>query len=95
MAPYQRPGVPEAHGLSRAQCEAAAWAVTPDSKRYPGAAAINLAISVALGTPLPMLFYSAPGVKRVQDAVYGWVARNRGRLPGDTPYCRQHPDECG
>jgi predicted DCC family thiol-disulfide oxidoreductase YuxK len=94
MAPYQKPGVPEAHGLSRAQCEAAAWAVTQDSRRYPGAAAINLALSVALGTSLPMLFYSVPGVKRVQDAAYDWVARNRGRFPGDTPYCTQHPEEC-
>lgn len=70
MAPYQKPGVPEAHGLSLAQCKAAARAVTLDSNRYMGAAAINLALSVALGTALPVRFYSAPGIKQLQDAVY-------------------------
>lgn len=94
MAPYQRPGVPEAHGLSLAQCKAVAWVVTLDSNRYTGAAAINLALSVALGTLLPMRFYSAPVIKQLQDRAYAWIARNRDRLPGGTPYCEQYPDEC-
>jgi len=69
--------------------------VTPDGKRYGGAGAINLAVSVALGTPLPMRVYSVPGVRRLQEASYRWVARNRRRLPGETPYCKRLPAECG
>lgn len=94
MAPFQKPGTLAAHGLSLAQCEASAWAITPDRKRYPGAAAINMALAVALGTRLPLRLYAVPGVKQLQEAAYAWIARNRHRLPGDTPHCRQHPDEC-
>ncbi len=55
---------------------------------------MNAALAAALGTRLPLLLYSLPGVRQVQDAAYSWVARNRGRFPGDTPYCRQQPEEC-
>jgi len=30
LVPCQRPGAPERYGLTRAQCEEAAWAITPD-----------------------------------------------------------------
>ncbi len=91
--PYQKPGAPEAHGLSVAECEAAAWAVTPGGS-YAGAAATNTVLAAVLGTRLPLLLYATPGIKLLQDGAYAWVARNRRRLPGDTPYCRRHPDEC-
>ncbi len=95
MVPFQKPGAPAAHGLSVAQCESAAWAVTPDGRRYPGAAAINLALAVAFGTRVPVWVYAIPGLKQLQDSAYAWIARNRSRLPGDRPYCEQHPEECG
>lgn len=95
--PFQQLGVPEAHGLSLAQCEAAAWAIAGDSdrSRARGAGAINLAVAVALGTLLPVWLYELPGARQLQDAVYDWVVRNRHRLPGDAPYCTQHPARCG
>jgi predicted DCC family thiol-disulfide oxidoreductase YuxK len=95
MVPFQKPGAPAAHGLSLAQCRDAAWAVTPARQRYPGAAATNMALAVALGTRLPLWLYAIPGLRQLQDAAYAWVVRNRGRLPGVTPYCEQHPEECG
>ena len=96
VVPFQQPGVAARHGLSIAQCEAAAWAVTdaPQPKRYRGAGAINLALAVALGTSIPVRLYRLPGIRHVQDAVYEWVVRNRHRLPGVTPYCVEFPDEC-
>ena len=95
--PYQKPGVPASVGLTAEECEAAAWAVSPDGKRYRGAGAINASVSAALGTRLPLLFYVLPGVRRLQDAAYDWAAANRGRLPSflrDRPYCAQHPEQC-
>ncbi len=92
--PSQKPGVPESAGLTRVEVEAAAWAVLPDGRRFSGAGAINWALAVALGTRLPVLVYGLPVLGRTQDRVYAWVARNRSRFPGDTPYCEQHPDEC-
>ena len=93
--PFQRPGVPAAHGLSVAQCEAAVWAVTADGARYRGAGAVNAALAAALGSTLPLRLYGLPGVGWVQERVYELVARHRHRLPGDRPYCEQHPAECG
>ena len=96
VVPFQQPGVPEAHGLTLAQCEAAAWAVTPEPNRarYRGAGAIDAALAVALGTRVPLWLYQVPGIRQLQDAVYALVARIRGRLPGDAPYCEQRPDRC-
>ncbi len=96
VVPFQEPGVPAAHGLTVAECEAAAWAVTPEPgrRRYRGAAATNLAVAVALGTPLPYRFYVVPGIRHIQDAVYAWVVDHRHRLPGDAPFCDQHPERC-
>ncbi len=92
--PYQKPGVPSSAGLTAAQCAAAAWAVAPDGTRYRGAAAINASLAVALKTRLPLLLYALPGVRSLQDQVYDFVAKNRGRLPADEPYCDRHPDQC-
>lgn len=93
--PFQRPGAPPSHGLTVAQCEGAAWAVTPGGRRHRGGAAVALALAVALGTPLPLWFYTLPGSRQLQERVYTRIAANRGRLPGDRPYCEQHPEECG
>lgn len=92
--PFQQAGVPATHGLSSAQCASAAWAVTPDGQRHPGAGAINMVLAVVLGTRLPLWIYALPGIRQLQDRVYAWVARNRSKLRGDTSYCTQHPEAC-
>nr|WP_017973371.1 DUF393 domain-containing protein [Actinopolyspora halophila] len=38
-------------------------------------------------------FLAAPGVRACADAVYRAVARNRHRLPGETPACRLPPEQ--
>lgn len=92
--PFQKPGVPEAAGLTREECRQAVWAVEPTGRRYRGAGAINAALAWALGIPLLLRLYDVALVRRVEDAVYAWVAAHRGRLPGVTPYCQEHPDVC-
>ncbi len=100
VVPYQKPGVPASAGLSVEQCKRAAWAVEPweacGETRccYRGAAAINASLAVALGVRFPLSFYGLPGVGWFQDRLYNLVAVNRHRLPGDTPYCKAHPEEC-
>jgi predicted DCC family thiol-disulfide oxidoreductase YuxK len=61
---------------------------------YTGAEAVNAAVSVALGTRLPILIYRIPGIRQAQDRVYRWVASHRYRFPGKTPYCESHPVGC-
>lgn len=93
--PFQKPGIPESAGLTREQCEAAAWAVEPDGRRHRGAGAVNAALARALDLPILLRLYDLPVIQQIQDAVYDWVAANRQRFPGTTPYCQQHPEECG
>ena len=100
VVPYQKPGVPALAGLSVEQCKWAAWAVELREAcgeircHYRGAAAINASLAVALGVRFPLSFYNLPGVGWIQDCLYGLVAANGHRLPGDMPYCKAHPEEC-
>lgn len=95
VVPFQQPGAPESAGLTLAECEAAAWAISPDGQCYRGAEAINVTLAVVLRIRLPFWLYQLPVVRQLQDAAYEWVARNRSRLPGDQPYCEQYPERCG
>jgi predicted DCC family thiol-disulfide oxidoreductase YuxK len=92
--PYQKPGAAASAGLTVEECEAAAWTVTPEGQRYRAAAAVNAFLALVLGTRFPLLFYALPGVGRLQDLLYNLIAANRGRLPGDEPYCERHPTGC-
>ena len=92
--PFQKSGTPASVGLTLEECKASAWAIAPDGDRYRGAEAVNALVAVALGTAVPLLLYYLPGIRQLQDFFYSVVASNRSRLPGDRPYCAQHPVEC-
>ncbi len=74
--------------VSPADAERASWAITTDGRRIAGAPAIGLAVSVALGSRIPMLAWRLPGVSRILDRVYRWIADNRRRFRGDQPWCQ-------
>jgi len=92
--PFQKTGVPASVGLSLEECKASAWAIAPDGERYRAAEAMNALVACALGTAVPLLLYYLPGIRQLQEFIYSLIASNRSRLPGDRPYCAQHPDEC-
>ncbi|WP_058235042.1 thiol-disulfide oxidoreductase DCC family protein [Devriesea agamarum] len=94
LHPSQRPGVREEFDLTEEQTRAAAWGFR-QGKRYAGAAAINLAVDAALGIRIFSALYRVPGLRQVQNAGYGWVVKNRYRLPGMAPWCNSHPADCG
>ena len=92
--PLQSAGVAERLGIPHEQVlEAMRW-LDSSGAVYGGAEALNAALSVALGTRLPLLIYRIPGIRFIQDAVYRWVADHRYRCPGTTPYCESHPAAC-
>jgi predicted DCC family thiol-disulfide oxidoreductase YuxK len=92
--PLQGQGVAERLGVPDDRLlEAMRW-LDSSGAVYSGAEAWAAAWSVALGTRLPLLFYRIPGVRFAQNAVYRWVAANRYRFPGKTPYCESHPVAC-
>jgi predicted DCC family thiol-disulfide oxidoreductase YuxK len=92
--PYQMPGVPASVGLTAEACRKAAWAVTPEGHRHRGADAVNLVLSVVLGTRIPYALYRLPPIRGAQDRAYDWIAANRHRLPGHEPHCSRYPEEC-
>jgi predicted DCC family thiol-disulfide oxidoreductase YuxK len=91
-APYQRSGVPERLGISRERCAASVQWQGTDGSRAEGAAAVNAALSFALATSWPERIYRRSA--GVQQRLYQWVADNRRRLPGITPWCTRYPDDC-
>lgn len=94
IVPFQNPDRRESLGLTLAQCEAAAWTVRPDGARHRGHAAILDSVGWALGWPGLVRLAYFPGAEPLMRLVYAWVARNRHRLPGRTPHCQKHPEDC-
>lgn len=92
--PFQEPGAPARLGLTYAEAEQAAWAMDAQGARYRGAGAILAALAVLLDWPWLLHLYSFPLLRRLADSAYEWVARNRSRFPGRTPYCQQYPTRC-
>lgn len=82
----------EEAGLTAEDTEREAWLITPQGEALGGAAAVNGALRyVWWARPLTWL-YAVPGLRQVEDAVYRWVARNRGHFPGVTPACEGDAD---
>ncbi|HEY9416008.1 MAG TPA: DUF393 domain-containing protein [Pseudonocardia sp.] len=91
--PHQRPGVPESIGATPSECsESLQWRGS-DSVRLEGAAAVNAALGTAVGTGLPLAVYRH--TSGIQERLYRLVADNRSRLPGVSPWCADHPEDCG
>jgi predicted DCC family thiol-disulfide oxidoreductase YuxK len=72
----------------------AAWAVTDDGTKVGGARAIALALATGRSARWPTWVWKVPGAPWFLDQVYGMVAGNRHRLPGTSPWCIEHPDDC-
>jgi predicted DCC family thiol-disulfide oxidoreductase YuxK len=90
--PYQRPGVPESLGLSRAQCAQSVQWRGADGVRAEGAEAISAALAVALRAEWPRRLHEHTA--SAQHLLYNWVSANRHRLPGVTPWCARYPKDC-
>lgn len=101
LHPSQGDGVLRRFGLSEEDAKAAVWAFQAPEPvagrpgyRYRGAAAANRAVDAALGIRLFVPIYRLAVIRWVQDRVYDWVVANRYRLPGATPWCQVHPEDC-
>lgn len=78
--PHQDPEVAERFPwIPEGAFREAVQLIAPDGSTWEGAgAAEKLARLLPGGGPLALLF-RLPGVRTMADAVYRWVARNRGR----------------
>jgi predicted DCC family thiol-disulfide oxidoreductase YuxK len=92
--PLQSPGAAQRLGIQATSLlESVRW-LDSSGAVYSGAEAANAALSAAVGTRIPLAIYRIPGIRFVEEAVYRWVAANRYRFPGTTPYCQSHPSAC-
>jgi predicted DCC family thiol-disulfide oxidoreductase YuxK len=90
----QSPGTAQRLGIAPASLlESVRW-LDSSGAVYSGAEAANAALSAAIGTRIPLVIYRIPGVRFIEEAIYRWVAANRYRFPGTTPYCQSHPSAC-
>jgi len=90
----QSPGTAQRLGIAPTSLlESVRW-LDSSGAVYSGAEAANAAFSAAIGTRIPLAIYRIPGVRVLEEAVYRWVAANRYRFPGTTPYCESHPSAC-
>ncbi|KAA0081955.1 DUF393 domain-containing protein [Mycolicibacterium sp. P9-64] len=92
--PFQQEGTAQLLGLTESMMHESSWWLDSSGAVYGGAEAINAALSVALGSTLPLRIYRLPGIRGVQEMTYRWVATHRYRFPGTTPYCEAHPVAC-
>lgn len=91
--PLQRPGAADLVGATPQECADAVRWRGADGATAGGAAAVNAALGVALQAGWPEILYAR--TRPLQDAIYAWTARHRGRLPGITPWCVRYPADCG
>jgi predicted DCC family thiol-disulfide oxidoreductase YuxK len=92
--PLQSPGTAQRLGIvPTSLLESVRW-LDSSGAVYSGAEAANAAVSAAIGTRIPLAIYRIPGVGFIEEAAYRWVAANRYRFPGTTPYCQSHPNAC-
>jgi predicted DCC family thiol-disulfide oxidoreductase YuxK len=93
--PFQEPDVPQSYGLTVAQCEQAAWAISVDGHVYRGAQAVSAALDTIVPFPFFLSLYRFPAIKQMEDKVYTWVTNNRRFFPGIRPYCERPGLPCG
>lgn len=92
--PLQTPGTAERLGVADSNLMDSVRWLDAEGNVYAGAEAANAAVSVALGTRIPLMIYRIPGIRSLEEAVYRWVAEHRYRFPGTTPYCESNPVAC-
>lgn len=99
IVPSQEIGALVRYGLTPEQVAASVWFVPrtasehggePTGRRpLGGARAVGAALDTALGVRLFEPVAAAPLLGRLIERGYRWVAANRRRLPGATPWCHR------
>ena len=87
----QQAGVLESVGITREQALHEVWLREGD-RLSGGAEAVSRLLDVLWGLQFFGLVHRIPGIRQFQNWAYRWVADNRYRLPGATPWCELH--EC-
>jgi predicted DCC family thiol-disulfide oxidoreductase YuxK len=97
VIPNQRRGALDRYGITREEAGRAAWAVDRAGRRWEGAGAVNRVLTRIGGgwSALAAPYRLAP-VAALEEALYGWFARNRAGFHrfGVRPECDEAEADC-
>ena len=81
-------------GITPTKCLRSFWAVADDGTIASGSDGAGLILTAMLNNRWPYRIMRWPGVRQIAMFGYDLVASNRRKLPGDKPWCQQHPEDC-
>lgn len=81
-------------GVSPKKCMKAVYAIADDGTIASGSDAAALILTAMVNNRWPYRIGRWPIIRQVLSFGYGIVASNRRKLPGEKPWCHQHPEDC-
>lgn len=75
-------------------CERTLVAITPAGDVDTGWRALGRTLTAVAGSPWPFRIATAPVICPLLSMAFSLTARSLRRLPGVTPWCREHPETC-
>jgi predicted DCC family thiol-disulfide oxidoreductase YuxK len=81
-------------GGARRLCDETIVAITPEGLIDTGARAAARILAAVTGTHWPHTIATLPVICPLLSLAYRGVAAIRHHLPGVTPWCEEHPEEC-
>ncbi len=92
--PCQNVSLDDPSGVSPAQCLRSVWALADDGTVAHGSDAIALIFTAMLNNRWPYRIGRWPVIQQILSFGYGIIAKNRRKIPGEAPWCQQHPEDC-
>lgn len=82
------------HGVTPAKCLRSVWAIADDGTIATGSDAAGLILTALVRNHWPYRICRLPMIRQALSLGYRLIAKNRRKLPGETPWCQQHPEDC-
>lgn len=92
--PCQNLSIDGLHGITFKKCMREVWAIADDGTIAAGSDAAALMLTAMLNNRWPYRIGRWPVIRQVLSFGYQLVAKNRRKLPGEKPWCQQHPEDC-
>lgn len=82
------------YGVTPTKCLRAVWAIADDGTIASGSDAAALILTAMTNNHWPYRIGRWPVIRQVLSFGYRIVANNRRKIPGEKPWCHQHPEDC-
>lgn len=92
--PCQNVSLNEPSGVTPTKCLREVWAIADDGTTATGSDAAALILTAMVNNRWPYRIGRWPVIRQILSFGYRIVASNRRKLPGEKPWCQQHPEDC-